>query len=128
MFPSMDEGISGSGAHPAVATLRSFAWLTGLLEAEGTFLRPPPSSPRHPVIRCSMTDRDVVERVAVMFGTTVLAIDKGRYRTEYATTIRASRVVALMGDLRGGMGARRAAAIDAAVSAHIGPDRKLSFD
>ena len=124
----MDEGISGSGAHPAVATLRSFAWLTGLLEAEGTFLRPPPSSPRHPVIRCSMTDRDVVERVAVMFGTTVLAIDKGRYRTEYATTIRASRAVALMGDLRGGMGARRAAAIDAAVSAHIGPDRKLSFD
>jgi hypothetical protein len=75
MFPSMDDGIGSSGAHPGVATLRSFAWLTGLLEAEGTFLRPPPSSPRHPVIRCSMTDRDVVERVAAMFGTKVHTIE-----------------------------------------------------
>ena len=127
MFPSMDDGIGSSGAHPGVATLRSFAWLTGLLEAEGTFLRPPPSSPRHPVIRCSMTDRDVVERVAAMFGTKVHTIEKRTYRTAYFASIKGSRAVALMRDLRPGMGARRSKAIGAALTAYAAPDRKLSF-
>src|SRR3954454_13630900 len=85
----------------------SLTWLAGLLEAEGTFLRPPPSKPGSPVVSCRMTDRDVVERVAERFGTAIIAIDKGRYRTEYATTIKGSRAARLMADLRMLMGKRR---------------------
>ncbi len=106
----------------------AFAWLTGLLEAEGTFLNPPPSSPGQPVVRCSMTDRDVIERVAEMFGTGVAAIDRPRCRTAFATSVRGSRAAALMKDSRPGMSTRRTAAIDSALSRHVPPSRKLSFE
>jgi hypothetical protein len=103
-------------------------WLAGLLEAEGTFLKAPPSSPRCPVISCRMTDRDVVARVATMFGTRVVAIDKGRYRTEYAAVLKGSRAVILMRDLMPLMGERRRTAIDAATRGYVPPFRKLSFE
>jgi hypothetical protein len=50
------------------------AWLAGVLEAEGTFIQPTPSEPRFPIVACQMTDRDVVEQVGSMFGTTVTTI------------------------------------------------------
>ncbi len=103
------------------------AWLAGLLEGEGTFLRPPPSTPNCPIVACRMTDRDVVERVAACFGTKVLAIDKGRYRTEYAATIKGSRAIEIMADIRPLMGNRRQRAIHAARSAYAPPPRKLNF-
>src|SRR3954470_10928174 len=68
-----------------------FLWLAGLLEAEGTFLRPPPSSPRSPQVVCRMTDRDVFERVADRFGTSVFSVDKGQYRTVNSATSSRSR-------------------------------------
>jgi len=43
-------------------------WLAGLLEGEGSFLKGPPSAPRHPMIAVQMTDEDVIARVAAMFG------------------------------------------------------------
>src|SRR3954451_12384658 len=70
---------------------RSSFLLAGLLEAEGTFLRPPPSSPRSPQVVCRMTDRDVIERVADRFGTTVFSVDKGQYRTVNSATSSRSR-------------------------------------
>ncbi len=51
-----------------------------------------------------MTDRDVIEHAAACFGTKVLAIDKGRYRTEYATFAKGSRAVKFMMDMRPLMG------------------------
>jgi len=102
-------------------------WLAGLLEAEGTFLKPAPSSPNLPIVSCRMTDRDVVERVADLFGTSVVAIDKGRYRTEYAAVVKGSRAVALMEDVEPLMGLRRAVAIRAAIDRYRPPARKLSF-
>jgi hypothetical protein len=107
---------------------KGLVWLAGLLEAEGTFLQAPPSSPRCPVISCRMTDRDVVARVATMFGATVVAIDKGRYRTEFAAVRKGVVAVALMGDLMPLMGERRRKAIDAATSSYVPPLRKLSFE
>ncbi len=104
------------------------SWLAGLLEGEGTFLRPPPSLPNCPIISCRMTDRDVVERVAQQFGTTVMAIDKGKYRTEFAATLKGERAVAFMADIRPLMGTRRQHAIDSAVSCYCPPVRKLSFE
>jgi hypothetical protein len=38
------------------------AWLAGILEGEGSFIKPVPSAPRLAVVRISTTDRDVVER------------------------------------------------------------------
>jgi len=106
---------------------RSLVWLAGLLEAEGTFLKPPPSGPTCPVISCRMTDRDVVDRVADLFGTGTVSIDKGRYRTEYATTVKGSRAVVLMKELQTLMGERRSAAIEAAIRDFSPPKRKLTY-
>jgi hypothetical protein len=106
---------------------RGLVWLAGLLEAEGTFLKPPPSSPKGPIVSCRMTDRDVVERVAEMFGTRVVSIDKRPFRTEYAAVLKGSRAVLLMSDLRPMMGRRRGAAIDAAIRRFSPPARKLDF-
>jgi hypothetical protein len=74
-----------------------------------------------------MTDRDVIERVAVAFGTSVHAIDKGRYRTEYGARVKGSRAVTLMRDLRPMMSDRRRAAIDAALGSYTPPPHKLDF-
>ncbi len=112
------------GAAPTPALL----WLAGLLEAEGTFLRPAPSNPACPIVSCRMTDRDVIDRVAVAFGTSALAIDKGRYKTEYAVTVRGSRAVALMIDIRTVMGARRQKAISRALDGYSPPMRKLDYE
>jgi hypothetical protein len=109
------------------ASLR-LAWLAGLLEAEGTFLRPTPSTPNCPVVACRMTDRDVVERVAACFGTKVHSIDRGRYRTEYASVIKGGRAVKLMADLKPLMGDRRRRAIERAMLAYVSPHHKLSFE
>lgn len=84
--------------------------------------------PNCPIVSCRMTDRDVVERVAQLFGTAVMAIDKGRYRTEFAATLKGERAVAFMADIRPLMGMRRQQAIDAAVGSYRPPVRKLSFE
>jgi hypothetical protein len=105
-----------------------FLWLAGLLEAEGTFLRPPPSSPRSPIVVCRMTDRDVIERVADRFGTAVFAVDKGEYKTEYGAAAKGSRAAALMRDLRPFMSERRQVAIDHALDLYVPPDYKLSYE
>jgi Helix-turn-helix domain of resolvase len=75
-----------------------------------------------------MTDRDVVERVAAMFGTAVMAIDKGKYRTEFAATLKGEGAVAFMRDIKPMMGERRQEAIDSALSSYHPATRKLNFD
>jgi hypothetical protein len=75
-----------------------------------------------------MTDRDVVQRAASLFGVAVQANDKGRFRTEYAATVKGSRAIRLMEDIRDLMGARRQIAIDAALVARRAPQRKLSYE
>lgn len=75
-----------------------------------------------------MTDHDIIERVAGMFGTSVITIDKGRFRTEYRAVIKGSRAVDLMIDLGDDLGARRKSAIVAAASGYRPPVRKLSFE
>ena len=103
------------------------AWLAGLLEAEGTFIRPIPSEPGLPIVACQMTDRDVVERVAHALGTTVTSIPRQGRRPIYATRIKGHRAVLLMRDLAPAMGDRRHSAIAAAVAAYRPPCRKLDF-
>jgi hypothetical protein len=51
-----------------------------------------------------MTDRDVVERVAALFGTAVMENDKGRYRTEFGATVKGKGAVTFMRDIEPLMG------------------------
>ena len=78
------------------------AWLAGLLEGEGSFLKAPPSSPNCPRISLEMTDKDVVERAASLMNGKV-----------------ATRAVELMRVLHPEMGSRRRSQIDAALETYI---------
>lgn len=73
-------------------------WLAGLLEGEGTFLAPPPSSPGCPAIRLEMCDRDVVARAATLFERAVCAIVRERpgRRPSFATAIKGRPAMDLM--------------------------------
>lgn len=120
-FATAVSGLDGGLDWPA------FVWLAGLLEAEGTFLRPPPSDPGSPIVACRMTDLDVVERVSVLFGTTVFRVERDPYRTEFGTRVKGSRAIRLMRDLGPLMSSRRRAAIERALDQSSLPDTKLSF-
>jgi hypothetical protein len=101
-------------------------WLAGLLEGEGSFLKPIPSDPRRPIMSCRMTDLDVVQRVATVFGTSVQENDKGRHRTEFAAVVKGARASHLMSVLRPMMSRRRKEAIDRALCEYTPPWRTLT--
>ena len=114
---------------PGSAEQLKLAWLAGLLEAEGTFLRPVPSAPASPAIACQMNDADVVERVAGAFGTALQAVRRSDVsRPVYVARVRGARAVALMRRLAPAMSGRRQQAITAALRGHRSPGRKLDFD
>jgi hypothetical protein len=113
--------LGGTTGWPAVP------WLAGLLEGEGTFLRPIPSSPAAPIVSCRMTDRDVVEIVADAFGVAVQSADKGRHKPEYAACLKGARAAELMRLVRPMMSARRKEAIDRALDGYRPPIRKLNY-
>jgi Helix-turn-helix domain of resolvase len=120
-------GFANANAYLEIPVSKELFWLAGVLEAEGTFLRPPPSMPNCPIVSCRMTDRDVVAQVAKLFGTRVMTNDKGHYRTEYAATLKGSGAVALMTDIKPLMGSRRQQAIESAIQDYAPPRRKLTL-
>lgn len=75
-----------------------------------------------------MTDRDVIERVTFIFGRAIQSIDKGPYKTEYATTIKGAPAASLMRMLRPLMGDKRQAAIDRALACFSPRETILSLD
>jgi hypothetical protein len=121
-FANAAPSLGGENGWPALL------WFAGLLEGEGSFLKPLPSGPRSPSISCRMTDLDVVELVAAVFGTSVQANEKGRHQTEYAAFIRGSRAAEVMRLLRPMMSKRRRNAIDRALDGYTQPTFKLSFE
>lgn len=86
------------------------AWLAGLLEGEGCF-----AFYGTPRISVSMTDRDVIDRVAHLMGATLISERrdprKPTHKTQYVTQVAGTRAHRLMRDLLPLMGARRAARI-----------------
>jgi hypothetical protein len=94
--------------------LDPFYWLAGILEGEGTFMSGPPSRPNAPVVRISMTDRDVVERSAVLLdrAVTPLRARKAHYKPPFVTQLRGAEAVDLMLALRPVFGVERTAQID----------------
>jgi hypothetical protein len=95
-----------------------FHWLVGVLEGEGTFLRGAPSNPGTPILRVSMTDRDVVEHVATLFGRAVVRLQrrKPHHKLPYATTIKGAPAVEVMRAVRPFLGKAREIQIDLAIS------------
>jgi hypothetical protein len=95
-------------------------WLAGLLEGEGSFLKPPPSSPASPRVAVEMTDRDVVERVGRVLGAIAQPMpdrNNPRWKPTYRALIGGERAADLMRLLHPLMGLRRQAQISAALDA-----------
>jgi hypothetical protein len=91
---------------------QDFYWLAGLLEGEGSFAPGPPSAPNSVRITLSMTDRDVVARVAGLWRVSYHEVRKARtlergWKPAYAVSLRGRRAAELMHDLLPLMGERR---------------------
>ncbi|MGF0319389.1 hypothetical protein [Nocardia fluminea] len=96
-------------------TAVEIAWLAGLLEGEGSFLMIRSSKVyRYPQIVVNMTDRDVIVRVAGLFGGSVYDIPRyveGR-KLSYRAQITGSGAAQWMMDLYPWLGERRRSRID----------------
>lgn len=90
------------------------AWLAGLLESEGSFVLPTPSSPRQPGILLCMTDEDVVQKVAAILQINYIYLQKRKenWLPAYRIQLKGTRAVAVMRRVRPYMGLRRGAKID----------------
>jgi hypothetical protein len=102
---------------------RDLYWLAGLLEGEGSFVAGPPSSPNRPRIQISMTDQDVVERVAAFFGIQYIQVRRQgkegqNWKTAYNVFLRGKRAIALMKILYPLMGKRRRKQIEHALASY----------
>ena len=94
-------------------------WLSGLLEAEGSFLKPSPSSPNTPKIQIMMTDEDIIARVSTLFGVKYHQVyPKKATKPTFACHLRGKRAVALMKLLYPLMSKRRQIQIDRALAGY----------
>lgn len=88
-------------------------WLAGLLEGEGCFIWYKQNGARYPRIQVTMTDLDVVQRVAdILGGNSVQAHAPDQFKRKYVTKITGTRAVEWMRILRPLMGQRRGSRID----------------
>jgi DNA-binding NarL/FixJ family response regulator len=100
---------------------RTLYWLAGLLEAEGSFIAPVPSAPNTPTISISMTDEDVIARVAEAFGVKYHAWQSKNtsHKTTYLCHLRGYRGADLMRELYPLMSERRRGQIDRALTNYV---------
>jgi hypothetical protein len=84
-------------------------WLVGILEGEGTFVAGSPSAPGLPLVRVSMTDRDVVDRVGSILhrSVTPLRPRQDDYKVPYCTSVKGAPAVELMRLVEPLLGERR---------------------
>lgn len=101
------------------------AWLAGLLEGEGNFevvpARPHINRPIEVRVNLSMTDRDVVERVAKLVEATSSIRKQGRnnnkHKPIYILSIKGYRAIRVMSSILPFMMSRRSARIQHAIEA-----------
>lgn len=98
------------------------AWLAGILEGEGSFLKGPPSAENQPRISIQMTDHDVVLRVSNLFDVQYICTTSDKrspkWKTAFRTSIKGSKAIALMKILHPFMGARRQEQIRVAIASY----------
>jgi len=101
---------------------RAAAWLTGLLEGEGTFsLNRQSAEIAYPVLKVEMCDEGIVARVARLIGAPNVwrrEAQKEGWNPTYIAAITGPRAATWMRQLRDSMGTRRRAAIDVALAAY----------
>lgn len=104
------------------------AWLAGLLEGEGSFMWHMPS----PTISLHMTDRDVVERVSLIFGRRL----RGPYRHKnpkhkpyWCASLGGPKALELMTTILPRMGERRTKQINAVIDTYLAysPPTRVGF-
>lgn len=96
-------------------------WLAGILEGEGSFMEGPPSDPNRPRISVEMSDKDIIKRVADLFGVGYIHECEGRqenWSTTYQIEVRGQSAIELMRLLKPIMGARRSRQIEDALASH----------
>jgi hypothetical protein len=98
-------------------------WLAGLLEGEGSFSPGPPSAPNSARISLTMTDADVVARVAVLWGVAYHEVRQERcremgWKPNFYVHLRGKPAVRLMQRLLPLMGQRRQSQIERALASH----------
>lgn len=102
---------------------RDFYWLAGLLEGEGSFSPGPPSDPNSVRITLSMTDCDVIARVAGLWKVSYHEVREARsiergWKPAYHVSLRGRRAAALMHELLPHMGERRQSQIRRALASY----------
>lgn len=104
----------------AALPIHTTHWLAGILEGEGSFMAGSPSTPRMSKIALRMSDRDVVERAAKIFGVAVTKNipRQAHYKPMFQLKLSGKRAVEWMVILRPLMGIRRQGQIDAAIKAY----------
>ena len=77
---------------------KEFFWLVGLLEGEGSFLKPTPSQPHSPAISVQMTDEDVIQKVSVLLGSKYQTCkpQKSHHKVSFRIMKRGYKAVELM--------------------------------
>lgn len=122
--------------------MRQLAWLAGLLEGEGTFVKGSPAKPRRPAAAVGMCDKDVIQRVCDLWGTRLYThIPKvERYKQVYRTELVGGSAVALMTLFHPHMSVRRQAQIEESIASytplrsikhkrfHLSPEGSEEFD
>ena len=92
---------------------QEIAWLAGLLEGEGAFMLGKnwvnKKAYIYPVIVVSMTDKDVVDRVAAIFGNTTYCSkpQESHWKLLYSVSTSGSRAVVFLKKILPFMGERR---------------------
>jgi len=102
-------------------TTKEKYWLAGLLEGEGSFMSGPPSRPNCPIIACEMSDKDVIDRVADLFGVTYIyenVPDEETWSSTYKVNVKGTSAMKLMKELKPLMSERRQNQIQRALDSH----------
>ncbi|MCQ3931794.1 MAG: hypothetical protein DPW16_15180 [Chloroflexi bacterium] len=114
---------------PRILDSKDVYWLAGLLEGEGSFLKPRPSTPTIPRITIEMCDKDVIERVAYIFGVNYVYHRKPRNERRkdgYGVISAAKNAVKIMQAVYPLMGERRKQQIIAATNGRAINDYPLN--
>lgn len=97
-------------------SMTELAWLAGILEGEGCFLLTTKSKSNlgYPQIAVSMTDKDVMDRIALLLEASIYVKEdkrKEHYKDQWTARINGARAVSWMMTLYSFMGERRKAKI-----------------
>jgi hypothetical protein len=99
----------------------TISWLSGLLEGEGTFGITRHRSNAYPVMSLEMCDEDIVAQAARILGAVGVRSREPEYEgwsATYIAKITGDQAAEWMRRIRGSVGLRRSAAIDAALAAY----------